>query len=179
MKWDFTMTQHIFLTGKKHIGKSTLIQKILDDYKKTADGFLTVRTKDYLKNQYSVHMYHLKREGIPKRILIFCFLCGKTDEHTADTFDLLGCNILSMCSDCSLIVMDELGPHEADATLFRKKILNLLDGQTPILGVLQEPAESFWPEIVNHPKVEIITISEDNRNDRALLNYIQCKISSP
>ena len=30
------MIQHIFLTGKKHIGKSTLIQKILDDYKKTA-----------------------------------------------------------------------------------------------------------------------------------------------
>ena len=57
MKWDFTMTQHIFLTGKKHIGKSTLIQKILDDYKKTSDGFLTVRTKNYLKDQYSVHMY--------------------------------------------------------------------------------------------------------------------------
>ena len=67
MKWDFTMTQHIFLTGKKHIGKSTLTQKILDDYKKTADGFLTVRTKDYLKNQYSVHMYHL----------IFCFYAEK------------------------------------------------------------------------------------------------------
>jgi nucleoside-triphosphatase len=198
MKWDFTMTQHIFLTGKKHIGKSTLIQKILDelhekynylkeavkrlrealdDYKKTADGFLTVRTKDYLKNQYSVHMYHLKEKEFPNESNLL-FLCGKTDEHTADTFDRLGCNILSMCSDCSLIVMDELGPHEADAALFRKKILNLLDGQTPILGVLQEPAESFWPEIVNHPKVEIITISEDNRNDRALLNYIQCKISS-
>ena len=178
MKWDFTMTQHIFLTGKKHIGKSTLIQKILDDYNKTADGFLTVRTKNYLKNQYSVHMYHLKEKEFPNESNLL-FLCGKTDEHTADTFERLGCNILSMCSDCSLIVMDELGPHEADATLFRKKILNLLDGQTPILGVLQEPAESFWPEIVNHPKVEIITISEDNRNDRALLNYIQCKISSP
>lgn len=171
MKWDFTMTQHIFLTGKKHIGKSTLIQKILDDYKKTADGFLTVRTKNYLKDQYSVHMYHLKEKELPNESN-FLFLCGKTDEHTADTFDRLGCNILSMCSDCSLIVMDELGPHEADAALFRKKILNLLDGQTPILGVLQEPAESFWPEIVNHPKVEIITISEDNRNDCSLLNHI-------
>ena len=63
MKWNLTMTQHIFLTGKKHIGKSTLIQKILDDYKKNADGFLTVRTKEYLKDQYSVH-----REGAPKRI---------------------------------------------------------------------------------------------------------------
>ena len=111
------MTQHIFLTGKKHIGKSTLIQKILDDYKKTADGFLTVRTKNYLKNQYSVHMYHLKEKEFPNESNLL-FLCGKTDEHTADTFERLGCNILSMCSDCSLIVMDELGPHEADATLF-------------------------------------------------------------
>ena len=46
------MTQHIFLTGKKHIGKSTLIPKILDDYKQPSDGFLTVRTKSYLKHQY-------------------------------------------------------------------------------------------------------------------------------
>ena len=76
MKWDFTMTQHIFLTGKKHIGKSTLIQKILDDYKKTADGFLTVRTKNYLKNQYSVHMYHLKEKEFPNESNLL-FLCGK------------------------------------------------------------------------------------------------------
>ena len=90
--------------------------------RKTADGFLTVRTKDYLKNQYSVHMYHLKEKEFPNESNLL-FLCGKTDEHTADTFDRLGCNILSMCSDCSLIVMDELGPHEADAALFRKKNL--------------------------------------------------------
>ena len=76
MKWDFTMTQHIFLTGKKHIGKSTLIQKILDDYKKTSDGFLTVRTKNYLKDQYSVHMYHLKRRSSQTN-LIFCFYAEK------------------------------------------------------------------------------------------------------
>jgi len=165
------MTQHIFLTGKKHIGKSTLIQKILDDYKKTADGFLTVRTKDYLKDQYSVHMYHLKEKELPNESNLL-FLCGKTDEHTADTFDRLGCNILSMCSDCSLLIMDELGPHEAKAALFREEILHLLDGQIPVLGVLQEPAEACWPEIVNHPNVEIITLSESNRNNSSLCEHI-------
>ena len=164
------MARHIFLTGKKQIGKSTLLQKILDDYKKTSDGFLTVRTKNYLKDQYSVHMYHLKEKELPNKSNLL-FLCGKTDEHTADTFDRLGCNILSMCSDCSLLIMDELGPHEAKAALFREEILHLLDGQIPVLGVLQE--------IVNHPKVEIIIISEDNRNDCSLLNHIQYKISSP
>ena len=40
------MARHIFLTGKKQIGKSTLLQKILKNYQGTADGFLTVRTKD-------------------------------------------------------------------------------------------------------------------------------------
>ena len=165
------MTQHIFLTGKKHIGKSTLIQKILDDYKKTADGFLTVRTKNYLKDQYSVHMYHLKEKELPNESNLL-FLCGKTDEHTADTFDRLGCNILSMCSDCSLLIMDELGPHEAKAALFREEILHLLDGQIPVLGVLQEPAEACWPEIVNHPNVEIITLSESNRNNSSLCEHI-------
>ena len=165
------MTQHIFLTGKKHIGKSTLIQKILDDYKKTSDGFLTVRTKNYLKDQYSVHMYHLKEKELPNKSNLL-FLCGKTDEHTADTFDRLGCNILSMCSDCSLLIMDELGPHEAKAALFREEILHLLDGQIPVLGVLQEPAEACWPEIVNHPNVEIITLSESNRNNSSLCEHI-------
>ena len=52
------MARHIFLTGKKQIGKSTLLQKILKNYQGTADGFLTVRTKEYLGDQYSVHMYH-------------------------------------------------------------------------------------------------------------------------
>lgn len=69
MKWDFTMTQHIFLTGKKHIGKSTLIQKILDDYKKTADGFLTgPRHKKLSKESVFSSYVPSKREGIPKRI---------------------------------------------------------------------------------------------------------------
>ena len=62
MKWDFTMTQHIFLTGKKHIGKSTLIQKILDDYipdcphKKLSEGSVF---SSYVPS---------KREGAPKQI---------------------------------------------------------------------------------------------------------------
>lgn len=64
-------------------------------------------------------MYHLKEKELPNKSNLL-FLCGKTDEHTADTFDRLGCNILSMCSDCSLIVMDELGAHEADGFISEK-----------------------------------------------------------
>ena len=135
------MARHIFLTGKKQIGKSTLLQKILKNYQGTADGFLTVRTKEYLGDQYSVHMYHLTESRDPN------------DQNL-------------------LLIMDELGPHEAKAALFREEILHLLDGQIPVLGVLQEPAEACWPEIVNHPNVEIITLSESNRNNSSLCEHI-------
>ena len=73
--------------------------------------------------------------------------------------------------------MDELGPHEADAVQFREMVLQLLDGPTPILGILQQPAEFSWPEIVNHPRVEVIPLSKDNREDTSLIEHIWQKIT--
>ena len=170
------MAQHLFLTGEKHIGKSTLLRKVLADYEGTVDGFLTIRTKEYLGDHYSVHMCHLKENETPNEQNLL-FLCGKADKNTTDIFNRLGCNVLSKCSDCSLIIMDELGPHEADAVQFCEMVLQLLDGSTPILGILQQPAESSWPEIVNHPKVEVIALSKDNREDTSLIEHILQKIT--
>lgn len=171
------MTQHIFLTGKKQVGKSTLIKKLLEDYKGIVDGFLTVRTKEYLGEHYSVHIYHLTETQRPDTNNLL-FVCGEADEQTINNFDQLGYDILSRCSSCSLLVMDELGPHEAKAALFRQKILSLLDSQIPILGVLQDPAEIYWPEIADHPNVELITIDENNRNDSSLIEHIRSNYAS-
>ena len=53
MKWDFTMTQHIFLTGKKHIGKSTLIQ-LLDGLIKADEGHIYYNGEDIYAPGYSL-----------------------------------------------------------------------------------------------------------------------------
>ena len=55
------MTEHVFLTGRKQVGKSTLIRKELERYKKVngegkIGGFLTVRTDAVYDGKYSVHM---------------------------------------------------------------------------------------------------------------------------
>ena len=80
--------------------------------------------------------------------------------------------MLAKSSCCSLIAIDELGPHEADAALFRQTVLKLLDGDIPILGVLQAPVEAFWPDIVHHPQVKILAITEANRDDEEILEGI-------
>jgi len=171
------MARHIFLTGEKQVGKSTLLRKVLERYAGNPGGFLTVRTDEYLKDRYSVHIFRLEDRKVPEENNML-FECGKYDDTTSDRFDRLGCAILSECGGYSLIVMDELGPHEADAALFRAAVLKLLDGSTPILGVLQAPCELFWPDIANRPDVKVITINESNRDDAQVVEGILSVLTS-
>ena len=51
---------------------------------------------------------------------------------------------------------------------FRARVLELLDGDTPILGVMRQGAMGWLEDIRNHPKVQLITVTEQNRNDLPL-----------
>ena len=162
------MARHVFLTGEKQIGKSTFLRKILNRYTDNIGGFLTVRTNAFLGDQYSVHIFCIGEKLIPNENNLL-FICQKADEHISERFDRLGCEILKKCSGCSLIIMDELGPHEAKAALFHKAVLQLLDGDTPVLGVLQASAESFWPDVTTHPKVRLFQITKQNREQEHII----------
>ena len=175
------MVRHVFLTGKKQVGKSTLVRKVLNDFDGKAGGFFTVRTDAFLKNGYSVHLLGVNGEpSFDEETLLF--LCGREGNGVngknrkiscvRDRFNLLGCRALVQCRDCSLVVMDELGPNEAEALLFRRAVLQQLEGSTPVLGVLQAPARFFWPEVTDHPAVELIEITESNREEEEILKRI-------
>lgn len=105
------------------------------------------------------------------------FVCGGPQEDTPGRFDRLGCRALQRSAGCSLLVLDELGPHEARAAAFRRAVLALLDGDTPVLGVLQAPAAAFWPEVLRHPEVELLEVTRQERDRRELMERIQGVIS--
>jgi len=166
-----SMAHHIFLTGEKQVGKSTLLKRVLSGHKGLVGGFLTVRTDMFLKDGWSVHMFGFHDEKTPDENNLL-FVCGREDEKRKERFNRLGCEILSRDEKCPLLIMDELGPKEADAALFRRAVLRSVDRCPHILGVLQAPCESFWPEIVKNPTVEIIEITKENREDERLAEYI-------
>lgn len=167
------MAQHVFLTGRKQVGKSTLLRKILERYEGKIDGFLTVRTDEFLTDGYSVHMFRYGETAAANADNLL-FVCGKQNLPASEKFDKLGCQLLAVCTDCSLLVMDELGPHEADAVRFREAVLRRLDGDIPILGVLQAPAEAFWRDIVKHPHVHMFEVTEENRAQEDMIARMLC-----
>ena len=137
------MTEHVFLTGRKQIGKSTLIRKELERYKKE-NGEESAPSEENL-----------------------LFICGSADRSRSDErFDRMGSRILeeSMRNGAELLIMDELGPNEAGALVFQEAVLRALDGEIPILGVLQEADSPFLKKVAAHPKVRVIRVTEENRD---------------
>ena len=60
--------------------------------------------------------------------------------------------------------MDEIGRMERRAEGYSARILTLLDGGVPILGVVQKKADTPLAQAIrSHPRVRLIEISEENR----------------
>ena len=149
---------HLFLTGQKGAGKSTLIRGLLAEETGRLGGFFTVR------HEGGVYLLPAAKERTftPESLL---FRCG----HGGDParFDDLGCAALADTAGCRLLVMDELGPHEEAALRFQAAVFRTLDGSTPILGILQQAQSQFLDRIARHPRVTVLTVTEENRNTLA------------
>ena len=149
---------HLFLTGQKGVGKSTLIRGLLAEEAGRLGGFFTVR------HEGGVYLLPAAKERMftPESLL---FRCG----HGGDParFDHLGCAALADTAGCRLLVMDELGPHEEAALRFQAAVFRTLDGSIPILGVLQQAQSEFLDRIARHPQVTVLTVTEENRDTLA------------
>lgn len=148
------------------MGKSTLIRNFLDQFSGNVGGFRTVRTMDYLGDRYSVHLVRPGQKCFTEDNLLF--LCPPTrDDAVIERFEALGCAALEDTAGCDLLLMDELGPTEVKAEKFRKAVLAALDGEVPIIGVLQKAESDFLDAIKNHKDVDVIEVTMENRDKLA------------
>lgn len=155
------MARHIFLTGDKRVGKSTLIHNYLARFTGKVGGFRTVRTQE-VYGHFSVHLVRPGEECGEENLLFLC-PAPRDDDGVIARFEQLGCAALEN-TDCDLILMDELGPAETKAEGFQRRVLEILDGTVSVIGVLQKADSEFLDKIKNHPNVDIIEVTLENRD---------------
>ena len=81
-----------------------------------------------------------------------------------EAFDNFGVRCLEAEPD-GIIVMDELGFMEQDADKFCSRVLELFDGDIPILATAKSGHDiEFLNRILNHPNAEVYYIDEQNRD---------------
>lgn len=150
---------HLFISGDKGIGKSTIIRELLIRSTVPFSGFLTVKSNAVLPSQSSVHFLLIDRNDVPSCDNLL-FICGEKDNQASLRFDQMSHFLKGFKHD--LLVMDELGPHEESAFLFQAGIFSLLDGSIPIIGVLQKCDSIFIKKIISHPNVRLLMLDETN-----------------
>lgn len=157
-------TKHIFLTGEKQVGKSSILKRVLQELSVTPTGFQTFplmingqRKGNYLhgltglspyENDSPISIRVEKQKSVP----------------LTETFETLGVKILheALESDAWMLA-DEIGRLERDADEFQKLFIRCLDEKPVVLGVLQRTTSDFVKKIEERTDVDILEVTKENR----------------
>lgn len=158
--------KHIVIAGKRHTGKSTMIRRLLENYDGPVYGFHTDHGTCMTPGYRSYFMYKIGEERVDsEENHIGDGMAGKGIFYK-DTFNNYGVRCLEAKPD-GIIVMDELGFMEAAAEEFCSKVLELLDGDIPVLLATKAGHEDveFLNKVRDHVNVTTYYINEENRDE--------------
>ena len=169
---------HIFLQGRRGVGKSTVIRSALDILSGSVPlsfgGFFTWNSG---KDDPRVYMRPAFQGAEFKRGYIsVCsaegemYLLASWDTEkggmscNTQGFERDGTRLLENSRDSGLIIMDELGFLESDAARFKQAVMDTLAGDVPVLGVLRLGGVPWHEEIKRNPRVTLVDVTEENRD---------------
>jgi nucleoside-triphosphatase THEP1 len=171
------MKKHIVIAGKRHVGKSTLINRLLEGYDGPVYGFRTASGKSMKKGCRSFFIHPASAaERFESEENHIGDGNGRERSDYPEAFNNFGVRCLEAEPD-GVILMDELGFMEKDAEKLCSRVLELFDGDIPVIAAAKAGHDvDFLNKVLNHPNAEVYYINEDNRDD--LFEEISAKIRS-
>ena len=173
MASDFPpIRKHLFLTGEKQVGKSTLLRRLIEANALECAGFETQAF--CINGERRGFTLHGRVEMPPYEN--DCICCARIEEKRSvpvlPVFEENGVRILkkSLSSPAPYILMDELGRLERQAESFTDQIFTCLDSEKRVLGVLQKCNSAHVEAIAKRDDVTVLTVTPENRE--ALLHML-------
>jgi len=157
----------LFLTGEIQVGKSTVIARTLTLLNRSYGGFKTYFGPDRGCEDRLLYMNSAADSNVfTENYGIVRFRKDCCPQVLTDKFDTDGVELIrSARVESDLIIMDECGNFERHALQFQKEILETLDGDKPVLGVIKLASTGFTDILRNHPKVKLIMVTRENRDE--------------
>ncbi len=157
--------KHLFLTGDRQVGKSTLLRRLIEAKHLDCTGFETQAFE--LNSVRRGFTFHGRVEMPPYQN--DCVCCVRVEEKRSvpvlPVFEENGVSILqkSIASPSPIILMDELGRLERHATGFIDHVYVCLDSGKRCIGVLQKGGAQHVQAIAAREDVTVITVTPENR----------------
>ncbi|MDO9535037.1 MAG: nucleoside-triphosphatase [Bacillota bacterium] len=186
------MKINLFLQGDIGVGKSKLIKESLLPYLPKVGGFFVQRI--FIGDRYAAFKlnplheaeeYELNKNVTSLDLVDNLFLYSDAQGRwyrNPDVFENSGITCLkkSLVEKKDLILLDELGGIELNCPAFMKEVLNVLNGDIPVLGVLKSTQnaekmavnladktkisehKNFFDYIKLDPRMELLNLNKKN-----------------
>lgn len=160
------MKKHLFLTGDKQVGKSTLLNKLIMAKSSQPCGIQTLpfyiegEKKGYYLHQLSLE----KSESLSNNPPAILCLGPRQTIGVQSVFETLGvAMLLKSLEQKELMVLDELGRVEKNFLPFINTVEKCLNEKEQIFGVVQKGATHYETMVKKHPRVCIVEVTTQNR----------------
>ena len=156
---------NFLVTGRPGVGKTTLIRAVLRELGVDAGGFTTEEIREE-GERVGFSITDLKGgSGVLARVdLDSPWRVGRYGVNRADLESIGVAALDRAIAGARLIVMDEIGRMELCSPLFQDAVGRALDAPIPVLGTIQDRRNPFLDGIRARNDVEVITLTESNRD---------------
>jgi nucleoside-triphosphatase len=158
--------QNIFITGLPGVGKTTLIQRVLDQLpaRISCDGFFTGEIRvSGTRVGFEICSLDGRKGILAHKDLRTRHRVGKYGVDVAG-FENLVLPLLSS-HGVQVYVIDEIGRMECSSRQFCQKVTTLLDSEIPVFGSIALKGKGFIHDVKSRTDVEIIEVTLSNQND--------------
>ena len=170
------MLNKFIITGKSNTGKSSVLDKILEDSGYRSIGF---RMKDFvIENEFRGYYIHslLPVEGYHNNIPIQTSLKSKHRIQLTEVYDTFGVQCLNDVlktdkSEFDCIVLDELGRGEYTSPAFAEAINKILDSDNTVFVLMKNITNPVTSDIRKRRNVLIYDL-DNMSQDEVILNIM-------
>jgi nucleoside-triphosphatase len=162
------MKKHIILCGRRQVGKTTMVNRLMRELSVPVYGYrtsTTVRDPDGTRHIYMYPAGKVNGYMSEENHVGDCNM--KIRSVNRRVFEDLGVRLLKGAKPDGVIVMDEIGFMEIGADDFCGEILHALDGDIPVLAAVKDTefGSEFLDKIRKHPNAGVYMLTEKNRDE--------------
>ena len=156
---------NLFVTGRPGVGKTTLIERVLEELDVDAGGFVTKEIRERGKRAgFTIADLRGTTGILAHASLESPFRVGKYGVNR-DDLERIGVSAIDAAVEGSrLVVMDEIGRMELCSDAFQQAVVRALDSGTPVFGTIQDRSNPFLDTVRARSDVEIVRLTEANRD---------------